>query len=70
MGAVMTSPVEPDARRDRATTLAIRKAFARVDAARAELRAAEANLKRLRTQYMVDHRVWGISEEALRREIG
>lgn len=45
------------------------KALARLDKAREELRAAQAEVDRLRSAYMVRKRCFGLNELAYRREV-
>jgi hypothetical protein len=45
-----------------------RKAFARRDKLEAELRAINDQINRLRSEHMIETRVWGLREESFRQE--
>lgn len=46
-----------------------RKAFAQRDRLQEQLRAVDNNLRTLRAAYMVESRLWGISNERFRQEV-
>lgn len=45
-----------------------RKAFAKRDRLEAELRDINANIAKLKGQYMVETRTWGVREESFRND--
>ena len=45
-----------------------RKAFARRDKLEAELRTINDQINRLRSEHMIETRVWGLREESFRQE--
>lgn len=45
-----------------------RKAFARRDKLEAELRTINDRINRLRSEHMIETRVWGLREESFRQE--